>query len=478
MKEKIKKLNSSVKNFFSSINRKVEKRPLLSFFLLLALLIGLIIASYLIRKPKEAPKSTPSPAKQVQVYRIGSAPKLSLQAQVEKTGVIVVVAQTGGIVQNIYHKEGETVDKGSWLIGLSTNYQGGNVFALQRAMAYKQYKNAEESFPVQQELINKQKELAEKNDMNSDELRKITSRSIDETKAALNLNGDILSTLDKNLQQYEATNSAGQNSALILSIKQLKSQYVGANNQLQTALRNAEYSSSDENAPAQLSNISKDIALKQLEIQQKTIQLGKEISHLQLRIAQVNEGLMYPAAPFAASVQRVHVRVGQAVQPGTPLVTIDCDQGGQLKAVVTAPKEVIDKVSKIEPSVLHIEGFNYTVHPSFTSQEATHGSLYSIIYEIPQEFQNKLTDKSYIPVDVPVGYFDTGSTVPFVPIDAIYQTNDSAYIFVEKGGKAKSEQVNLGGVFGRFVEIKSGIKNGNAVILSRNVIDGDKVVIQ
>lgn len=459
------------------IVRVIDRWPLVVFFTFLALLFVLIMVSNFLRKPPEPVKEARVAKKTVDVYRIGSAPKVGLQAQIEKTGVIVITAQTSGVVQKIYHQEGANVKRGDWLVGLSTNYQGGNVFSLQRSIAQKQLQNAEEALPIQKDLIGKQRELAEKTDVNADELRKITARSIDETKSALNLNGDILATIDKNLQQYVATNSAGQNEALILSTKQLKSQYLAANNQLQSALRNAEYSSGDDNAPAALSNISKDIALKQLDLQEKSIELGTEINRLQVKIAQVNEGLMYPGSPFAASVQRVHVRVGQAVTPGTPLVTIDCAHGGELKAVVLAPKEIVDKVSYIEPSVLHIGNFNYTSHPGFISKEATHGNLYSVIYDIPQEFQDKVTDKGYISVDLPVGYFDTGSVMPFIPLDSIYQTNDKAFVFVEEKGKATSEEVTLGGVYGRFAEVTSGLSAGKAVILNRTVIEGDPVIV-
>lgn len=469
------KTKSGAKKVTSGIGRSIDAAPLVTFFVALAILFALIIVSNMMRKPPVVEQKAVQKPKTVEVYRIGSAPKVELQAQVEKSGVIVITAQTSGIVQNIYHKEGADVKRGTWLVGMSTNYQGGNAFSLQRVMAQKQLQNAEESLPIQKELIGKQRELAEKNDANADELRKITARSIDETKSALNLNGDILATIDKNLQQYVATNSAGQNEALILSTKQLKSQYVAANNQLQSALRNAEYSAGDDNAPAAISNISKDIALRQLDLQEKSIELGKEINRLQVKIAQVNEALMYPAAPFAASVQRVHVRVGQSVTPGTPLVTIDCAHGGELKAVVLAPKEIADKVSQIEASTLKIGNFNYQAHPGFISREATHGNLYSIIYDIPQDFQNKLTDKGYISVSVPVGYFDTGSVVPFIPLDAVYQTEDKAFVFVEEQGKVKSEEVQLGGVYGRFVEVKEGLGTGTAIVLDRNVVEGDLI---
>lgn len=478
IKTTTRKIGSGARIVRTKVAKAIDARPLISFFVFLTLLVGLIVASNILRKPVEQKKETKVQAKPVSIYQIGTAPKVMLQAQTEKSGVIQIVAQSSGIVQNIYHKEGATVKRGQWLVGMSTNYQGGNAFSMQRAIAQKQLKNSEETLPLQKEVIAKQRELAEKNDTNSDELRKITARSIDETKNAIGLNDDILSILEKNLQNYEATNSAGQNAALILSTKQLRSQYVGANNQLRSALRNAEYSSADDKPPAELSNITKDITIKQLELQEKSLELGQEISKLQVKLAYINESLMYPASPFEATVQRVHVRVGQSVSPGTPIATINCVHGGDLRAIVLAPKEIVDKVSQIEPSTLYLGSTTYLAHPAFISREATHGDLYSIIYAIPQEYNAYLTDKSYIKVEVPVGYFDTSSVVPFIPMDSVYQTEDSSYIFVMNKNKAESRKVVLGDVYGRYVEVKSGIKNGDQVILDRTVVSGDLVVAQ
>ncbi len=72
----------------------------------------------------------------------------------------------------------------------------------------------------------------------------------------------------------------------------------------------------------------------------------------------------------------------------------------------------------------------------------------------------------------------TSAAVPFVPLDSVFQTQDQAYLFVAKNGKAVSRKVKLGSVLGRFVEIESGLNNSDQVILDRNVIDGDSVKIK
>src|ERR1700690_2816105 len=84
------------KHFFSLLDR----RPLLSFFGFLGLLLVLIIIGNAIRKPKVT-VTAEQPPKPVSVYSIGGSPKVTLSAQIEKSGVVNLVSQAGGVVQSI-----------------------------------------------------------------------------------------------------------------------------------------------------------------------------------------------------------------------------------------------------------------------------------------------------------------------------------------------------------------------------------------
>src|SRR4051812_29738094 len=77
--------------------RVINKKPLTSFFVALGIVVVLIILSSFLHKPGAAEKATQAPAKPVQVYRIGSAPKITAQAQVKKSGVIQIVALGSGV---------------------------------------------------------------------------------------------------------------------------------------------------------------------------------------------------------------------------------------------------------------------------------------------------------------------------------------------------------------------------------------------
>lgn len=479
IKRSFTSLKSRGKVIYKRTVLTINRRPLFSFFTILIVLLLLIILGNFLRRPAVVEKKATPVVKTVEVYHIGAAPRVRLQAQIEKSGVITITSLTAGVVQELHVKQGDYAPKGTTLVSLSTTYQGGNIPTLQKQLAGRQLQNVNDTYNTQKDLIQKQRELAEKQNTNASDLRTIQAKSIDETKSLISLNNDILSTLDKNLATLNSTNVGGTNDSSILAIKELQSSFKSANNSLNAQLRTTEYNTSNSNAPAQIADLQKDITLKQLEIQEKALALNREVARLQFQIAKVTEQTMFPAAPINAMVDRVLVKVGQAVQPGTPLVMLS--QGeveDPIIAIAYAPNEIARNVSFIEPSTLYINRFTYDTYPAYVSQDAVQGKLYGIYFDVPENYYSFLTEKGYIEVDVPVGYYQTGAAIPFIPIDAIYQTKSQAYVYVVSKGKAKSRLVTLGPVFGSFVHVESGLSEGDIVIVNRTVIDGDPVQVR
>ena len=173
---------------------------------------------------------------------------------------------------------------------------------------------------------------------------------------------------------------------------------------------------------------------------------------------------MYPASPFAGKVERVFVKVGQAVNPGTPLVTFS-GKSENLTVVAYVPQTIAKSISKLEKSTVFIGGKALQLYPDYISGEAVSGQNYVAIYSIPAEYQTMLTDKGYVSVSIPVGYPDTGKVAPYIPLDSVHQTQESAYVYVIENGKTAARTIELGAVYGQFVEVKSGLKDADIVIL-------------
>lgn len=452
----------------------IRRKPMTSFMVSMALLSGLILAGNYLRRPKSEVSEIEDRVKKVSIYQIGSSPRLQLEAKAEKSGVVTIVAQTAGVVRKINAWEGDRVNSGQSVVLLSTTYGGANLASVQRQIAQKQYENTRDTFDLQKEIIGKQREISEKSDENSDRLREISRESVEDSQGLLQLNEDILNQIDDNLSELESATNSAENAALILTSKQLKSQVQAGINQLRSAIRSGEYSGADDEPPAELADLQREMTLKQLEIQEKALDLSREMSKLNLRLAQISEALMAPQTPFKGTVERIHVKVGQTVAPGTPIASINGDSQ-KVRLVALTSEEIARNISKIEASRIMVDGETYEVYPKYISEEATNERLYSVVFALPDELTRRIEDREFVTVEVPVGSPNSGSSVPYLPLDSVYQTQDQAYILVMEDGKAVSREVVPGAVYGRFVVIEEGLKDGDMVILSRNVVGGDRV---
>jgi len=144
-------------------------------------------------------------------------------------------------------------------------------------------------------------------------------------------------------------------------------------------------------------------------------------------------------------------------------------------AIAYVSKDIADQVSNIEPSILYLGSTSYATYPSFISGEAILGTLYGVYFPIPDSFNHDVTEKGSIQLDLAAGKKDVSASTIFVPIDAIFQTQDSTYVYIIQNGVAVSKNVTLGPVLGSQVAITSGLKNNDKVIMDRNVIAGEKV---
>lgn len=479
--ERIRSYGRSARAKLGIVQKKtisiVDKRPLASFFGLLGFVLVLIILGNFLRQPQKAAETKEPTPKSIQVYSVGKAPKIELSARIEKSGALKVVAQSPGFIQNINKWEGESVFKGEQLFWFSNNAQGGTIPSVSREIAEQSYNFAAGNFDLQIELINKRREIAEKSETMSDELRSITDQSLGGTRNLISLNEQILSGLDAQLAQLASLSSSD---SAVLQIQQARSGVLSGLTQLRLGLRNAEYQSSNDQEGAKLAELTKDIALKGLELEEKSLAFNKELSRLNLRISQITESLMYPASPCAGTIERIYVDVGESVGPGMPIASISCDKNWT-SAIVPVSMNVAKNVSRIEKSVVKIGDAVVTLTPRYITTEPTEGSLHAIIFDIPEEYADKLADGMSLAVSVPVGAPQTSSIVPYVPLDAVYQTETEAYIYVitEEAGKkiAKSRTVILGPVYGSYVEVLEGLNDADQVIIDRNVLEGDVVNI-
>jgi multidrug efflux pump subunit AcrA (membrane-fusion protein) len=465
-----------MKNQLNSLKERIfkiiEKRPVISFLIALAVFISLIVVGNVLRKPAEQTHKEIL-TKKVNIYTIGSVPKISFQAKVEKSGVVQIVSSAAGVVNRINVKEGTKVNLGTTLLTLSTNYAGANAATVSRQLAEKQNQLVQSTYETQKEIISKQRNLAKEGFNNFKEMQEVNKKSTEDTDKIVKLNDQIIDSLNTNIENLSSDPTG--NASLILSSKQLLSQFLSANSQLRSAIRNLKLQTDNDKPQRELAEEQKSVTLKQLDVQEASLDLSREISELQLKLARISESLMYPTSPFTGVVEQLLVKQEQFVNPGTPLMIISSDTAETLKATVYVTKEIAEEVSRVEKTTLLMGSTSVELLPAHISREATNGSLYSITFYIPQEFSADVADNGFITAKVPVGYADTSAVVPYIPLDSVYQTQENAYTFVVEDGKAVSKKIELGDVFGSFVRVNSGLSGNTQIITDRNVVDGDLI---
>ena len=458
----------------------IAKRPFASFIITLAILFALIVIGNIIRKPAPpAAEAKPAP-KRVEAFRVGDSPRVTVQASVEKTGVITVYAQTAGIVQDMYVTEGERVGSGATIAWLSATYQGGNPAAVSRELAQRNASFQNDTFDIQKDLISKQRDIATKSDVQAADLRNIARRSLDETRNLANVNTNIVRSVDIQIAQLRENNANGANDAAILQLEQGKIAAQGSLAQVHAQLQQADYSSNEASPPAQLATASRDLTLKQLDLQEKSTDLQRDVANLNLKLARVSEQLYYPATPFNGVVERVYVTPGDSVSPGTKIATIRADRG-EVVATALVDQNVAARYARGESSLVKFtDGTSVELAADYVPTEATDGTLSAIRFTIPQMYASRVSNKGYVSIALPLGRSASVGEDVYVPLDAIYQTQDSSYIFVARraNGKpyaARTQQVTLGEVSGSFVRVTKGVGPGDVVIVTRSIQEDDEV---
>lgn len=472
-----------LKKFGSQINYKlkpkeryrntivfIEKKPFASFFIALGILLAAILLGSTIFRVQTPEVATRTEPKKIEVFKLGENASINVQGEVKKSGVIKIVAQSPGVVKSISKQEGSMAKKGEIIISLSSNYQGGNAATLQKQLAGLTYQNTKATYDIQKELIQKQRDLTNAQSENSEQLRELTQISVNDTRDLLNLNTNIIDQIKSNIQTLQNNNADPSD---ILALQQVLSQMQSGTNQLSSSVRANEYQLDENQKPQELENLGKEIALKQLALQEKALETSLKAAGISLELARVMEANMYPQAPFYGTVEKIHVKVGEVVNPGDILATFKGESGGvMIDALVS--KDIAERISKITPATISTGNKQLNLLPFYVSTEATKGQLYSVIFAIDKEHENYFTDEGFVSVSLPVGYSITQDNT-YIPLDSVFQTQDEAYVFIVEGNTAQSRKVKLGEVIGSFVNVTEGLSGNETIILTRTVIEGDNV---
>lgn len=460
--------------FVQKIGRTLSSRPFFSFLFSLLILVGVIVLANYLRNNNGNGEEKEVQAKTVQTFVVGDNIPITLSGKVENSGVLTISAQGQGILSTIHVTEGKKVNRGTRLFSIGSSYSGSSMASLSSQLAKASYTFNQDTYNTQKDIIGKRRDIAEKSFAQAEDLRRITRDSIGDTEELIRTNENQLNGVNATLEALRAANQNGTNDDLISQAEQGRVQLLSALSQLRNGLRNAQYQGSDDQESAKLAENTRDLTLKQLDIESRSLELTQETSRLNLRLAQVSEELQNPVSPCNGVVERVFVSRYQAIMPGTPLMQISCTNG-TTKIVAQTGSSVAKRLQLIDSARALSTNEEIPLRwTSTSSQPGTNGS-FSIVFV--SEKGPTLDNGSYIDIVItPVIESDSTS---IIPLDSLYNTEEGSYVYVLDTGNgnqtiARAKKVVSKNMFGSYVVVE-GIERGDQIILDRTVIDGEKV---
>lgn len=180
-------------------------------------------------------------------------------------------------------------------------------------------------------------------------------------------------------------------------------------------------------------------------------------------------------APFTGIITRKLAYVGDMATPGKPLLNIE--EENNLQVLTDIPEAMIQQVKKGDilaifvPSVdLRIEGEVAEVSPTADPSSRTAPIKLKI------KNNRKLRSGQFARVTLALSPAKTLT----VPASAITAYGQMERVFVEVNGRAKLRLVRSGAIIQNRVEILSGLKENETIIISGNqdIVDGQPLAIQ
>lgn len=174
------------------------------------------------------------------------------------------------------------------------------------------------------------------------------------------------------------------------------------------------------------------------------------------------EGVSYTEvrAPYAGVVTQRHVEVGEAVRPGTPLMSGLSLQ--YLRVGVDLPQSIVEKVREIRKAAVYvddrrIEATKLTVFPA----AAPASNTFRVRVELPENAADL-----YPGMFVKVGFVVGEAQRLLVPASALVERSEMTAVYVvDATGAPTLRQVRIGHRFGEEIEILAGLVPGERVAL-------------
>lgn len=188
---------------------------------------------------------------------------------------------------------------------------------------------------------------------------------------------------------------------------------------------------------------------------------GARLAAARAALASAREGVSYTEirAPYAGVVTRRHVEAGEAVRPGTPLMSGLSLQ--YLRVAVELPQSVVERVRELGKAAVYIDGRRVEVRSLTLSPEASpESSGFLVRLELPENAA-ALYPGMFVKVAFVVGETER----LLIPADALVERSEMTAVYVQgPDGRLSLRQLRLGHRFDDKVEVLAGLQPGETIV--------------
>ncbi len=184
--------------------------------------------------------------------------------------------------------------------------------------------------------------------------------------------------------------------------------------------------------------------------------------------------MVYIDAPFSGVVTNIPVKVGDRVSNGAPLVTIA--QTGTMVAKIWASEYEVRQIKQGMPATVNIDGKEYTGKVAVIGLGMNADKK---AFQVDVHFNNSKGEIKSGTTCSLVMQIDKNSQSIVIPRRIIQTNADEKYVFVEENNIAKKVLVATGMEVGINVEIISGLKSNDKIIIEGMTLldDGKKIKV-
>ena len=189
--------------------------------------------------------------------------------------------------------------------------------------------------------------------------------------------------------------------------------------------------------------------------------------------ARITQNKLNITAPFTGKISEINVKIGSEINPGTLLITIEDDS--KLKLVTYLSSSDVEKVEIGDVALINKNGEISAITSISPSADPITKK-----YKVELEHESEKLD----PGELIKLTFITGEKVYngdriFVPLPSLHILPDELYVWLLDGNKTKKAVVTTGEIVGDYVEVLTGLTEGDEIIsVGGRLIEDEGVLVK